>query len=333
MESASMADKIDCPGLYALSRETYHGSPTVEPSLSSSGAVTLVQECPAVFWANSPLNPDFVHEQKLEFDIGSAAHLIVLEPAKWGSQVVEIDADNYKTKAAQETRDAAYAAGKTPLLPKHQRTILAMRDALMRYPFAAEAFSEGTPEESFIWKDTETGIWCRARPDWRRRLRGRQLLVDYKTSTSANPREFAKRAWDMGYFQQHPWYCDGVEAVTGERPEQFWFIVQAKTPPYLVTVNRLSDRAVSWGDILNRHARRMFADCLRTGDWHGYRHPLKPGRETAFEIDLPTYAEYQLEDRQEIGEFSAPAIARTDRPAQIALRRAAAMQAPLGDSE
>ena len=118
-----MADKIDRPGLYALSRETYHGSSTIEPSLSSSGAVTLVQECPAVFWASSPLNPDFVPEQKLEFDIGSAAHLIILEPAKWGSQVVEIDADNYKTKAAQEARDAGYAAGKTPLLPKHRRTI------------------------------------------------------------------------------------------------------------------------------------------------------------------------------------------------------------------
>ena len=121
-----MADKIDRPGLYALSREAYHGSPIVEPSLSSSGAVTLVQECPAVFWTNSPLNPDFVPEQKFEFDIGSAAHLIILEPAQWGSQVVEIDADNYKTKAAQEARDAAYAAGKTPLLPKHRRTILAM---------------------------------------------------------------------------------------------------------------------------------------------------------------------------------------------------------------
>jgi hypothetical protein len=326
-----MAEKIDRPGLYALTREAYHASPTIEPSLSSSGAVTLVQECPAVFWANSPFSPNFMPEQKLEFDIGNAAHLIILEPAKWGSQVVEIDADNYKTKAAQEARDAAYAAGKTPLLPKHRRTILAMREALMRFPFAAEAFTEGTPEESFIWQDLETGIWCRARPDWRRRLRGSQVLVDYKTSTSANPREFAKRAWDMGYFQQHPWYCDGVEAVTGERPEQFWFIVQAKTPPYLVTVNRLSDRAVSWGDILNRHARRVFAQCLRTDDWHGYRHPLKPGRETAFEIDLPTYAEYQLEDRHEIGEFSAPAIARTDRPAQIALRRAAAMQAPLED--
>src|SRR5262249_34501636 len=275
-----MADKIGRPGIYALTREAYHGSPTVEPSLSSSGAVALVQECPAVYWANSPLNPDFMPEQKLEFDIGSAAHLIILEPAQWGSQVVEVDADNYKTRAAQEARDAAYAAGKTPLLPKYQRTILAMREALMRYPFAAEAFSEGTPEESFIWQDAETGIWCRARPDWRRRLRGSQVIVDYKTSTSANPREFAKRAWGMGYFQQHPWYCDGVEAVTGERPEQFWFIVQAKTPPYVVTANRLSERAVFWGGILNRHARRVFGQAHRTRECRGYRHPPQPGRDT-----------------------------------------------------
>lgn len=322
--------KIDKAGVYDLPREFYHGDAAIGPSLSASGAKLLMSTCPAEFWHDSYLNPDFTPTQKAEFDIGSAAHLIMLEPSRWGDQVVEIDADNFRTKAAQEARDSAYSAGKIPLLAKQRGHILAMREVLLRHELAAQAFTEGAAEESFFWKDADTGIWCKARPDWRRSINGRQIVVDYKTSTSASPRDFARRAWDNGYFQQDPWYCDGVEAVIGERPD-FWFIVQQKTPPYLVTVCRLDERARSWGDMLNRQARRMFAVCVATGQWPGYRDPRKPGRDVAFEISLPGYAEFQLEERHEAGEFASPLTANTNSPEQARLRRAAGMQAPAED--
>lgn len=297
-----MTDKIDRPGVYDLPREFYHGDAAVGPSLSASGAKTLVESCPAVFWHESYLNPTREADNKTDFDIGNASHLIMLEPEQWGARVVEIDADDYRKAVAKEARDAAYAAGKTPLLPKHRDKIIAMHDALMKHPVASKAFLGGKCEQSYFCRDTKTGVWLKARPDFM--PDHGTWIVDYKSTGSANPREFKKRAWDNGYAQQAAWYLDVAEAVTGLRPDEFWFVAQETSAPHLVSVCKLDERALSWGAILNRRAIDVFDRCVKANDWPGYRDPLKPDRDAAFVISLPTYAEFQLEERLESGEFS-----------------------------
>lgn len=298
-----MSEKISKPGVYDMPRELYHGDAAIGPSLSASGAKTLVDSCPAVFWHESYLNPDRQAEQKTDFDIGNASHLIMLEPEQWGARVVEIDADSYRTKAAQEARDGAYAAGKTPLLPKHRDKIVAMHKALMRHPIARKAFVDGIAEQSYFCQDAATGIWRKARPDYM--PRHGKWIVDYKSTGSANPRDFKKRAWDNGYPQQADWYLEVVEAVTNVRPDEFWFVAQETEAPHLVSVCKLDERALSWGAVLNRRAIDIFAQCFAANSWPGYRDPQKPDRDAAFVISLPTYAEFQLEERREAGEFAS----------------------------
>ena len=277
---------ICAPGIYRLTAEQYHADPTAPMSLSSTGARTLANDCPAQFMFNRE-NPRTTRV----FDLGRAGHLMVLEPELFDEQVVVVrgqtkkgePSKGYGTADAIEQREAAYAAGKTPLLPEEVDQLRAMRAVVLADPIARLAFRGGRTEQSLFWRDPEFGIWCRTRPDYFPE-HGRRL-VDYKTSTTANPRKFEKQVGDLGYHQQAAHYLDGYEAVTGERPTSFVFIVQSKTAPYLISTCVLDQESIEIGRELNRYARGVMAHCLATGEWPSYR-PDVAGRPRAFVVGL-----------------------------------------------
>ena len=257
------------PGIYDnVTADTYHGQLTDTPSLSSSMARAISEACPAKMWWDSYLNPDREREEKAAFDIGKSAHLMFLEPHLFSAQMVVVDADDFRTKAAQIARDDAYAAGKTPLLPKHVEMLGSMRSLLLSDPVAGAAFEDGKGEQTFVARCPETGVWLKARPDWRPH-HGR-WLVDYKTTTDASPEAVSKAIWEHRYFQQAPWYSMVVALVTGEAPPPVWFIFQEKTAPYLLTVHVIDPIDLLSGDDLNRQAIRTFANCLETQRWPSY---------------------------------------------------------------
>lgn len=299
--------KITAPGVYTMDAETYHADPCVEPSLSSTGARTLASECPAAYWFERT-NPTV----KREFELGRAGHLMVLEPHLFGQCVRVIEADDYRTKAAKDARDEARAAGLTPLLQKEADQVRAMREVLWRDPIAKHAFEGGQPEQAIFWQDAEFGIWRRTRPDY---LPPHQrYLVDYKTSTSANPKDFERAVFDYGYHQQAAWYLDGVEAVTGTKPERFAFVVQSKKAPFLVTTCWLDAEAIEWGRKMNRLAIGIFARCLRTNSWPGFT-PEVGGAAKAFTVTLPHWALRDLAARDEAGLLEPPTLPPMERAA------------------
>lgn len=313
--------KIEKPGVYqGVSNAEYHGQLTPTPSMSSSMGVEILDGCPRTLWENSYLNPDFERAQKREYDLGTAGHLALLEPDEWAERVVVIEADSYRTNAAKEARDKAYAVGKTPLLPPHVAAVMGLRAAVLADPVAGKALIGGKSEQTLVWRDRKTGVFLKCRPDkapddW-------SWLADIKTTTSAHPRALKKKAHDMGWAQQAEWYLDGVEAVTGIRPEHFYFIAVEVSPPHLVTVCRYrprigeKPRGLEWAAMMNRRAIDMFASCVEANDWPPYTRSV-------VELDLPTYAEYQLEERRAEGEFD------TAKPDRAALKAALEFQKPL----
>ena len=114
-------------------------------------------------------------------------------------------------------------------------------------------------------------------------------MVDYKTTRSAAPADFAKSAADYGYHQQEPWYCDGFADVAADSNAAFLFVIQEKHAPYLVNVIELDRDAVELGRRLNRLAIETYARCMESGIWPGY------GNDVA-RIELPQWAAYQQEE-------------------------------------
>ncbi len=252
-------------GIVDMSAELYHQ----HPALSSSGARRLLPpSCPAKF----RYERDHGQPPKAEFDFGKAAHKRVLGV---GEDVVVIDAGDYKTKAAQEARDQAYAEGKVPILPKEDAVIDEMVKALREHPLAAALLDPnrgGKPEQSAFWTCPETGVDCRARFDWLPALdnRGRLIVPDYKTARGADLISIGRSLDDYGYARQAAWYLDGVKVLGLAEAAAFVFVVQEKTAPYLVTVTDIDATSLAAGRFYNTQARKVFAECVETGRWPGY---------------------------------------------------------------
>ena len=288
--------------LRTLSALDYHSM----RALSASGAWLVSEECPAKFLWRSPWNPLWEPEAKSEFDIGVAAHLAVLEPERQAGSIALIDAADYRTTRAREAREAARAQGKVPLLPWQFDIVRAIAGSIRAHPIAGEAFRGGEAEATLIWRDPETGVPCKARPDYLP-VHGR-WMVDLKTAQSANPRTWRDQAYRLGYHARAAWYLHGAETVLGKMPEEYWFVVVEKEAPYLVRVVSFDREALEWGRRVNRTACALFARSLAENDWPGYREPGH-NQDRAFRVSLPTWALYHLQDRDEAGEFGATALA------------------------
>lgn len=255
------------------------------PALSASGVRRLLSpSTPAHYryWADHPQPP------KQAFDLGHVVHKLVLGA---GQEIVVITADDYKTKAAREERDAAYAAGQIPLLFDEYNRAKAMAAGVRANPLANALFhpDRGQPEQSLFWTDPETGAPMRSRLDWLPEVhRGRMVIPDLKTCLSASPHHLRKATFDYGYFIQDPFYRSGVRALGLAEDVGFVFVFVEKDPPHLTVVRQLDPDALTAGQEAIRRATDLYADCLATNTWPGYGDDID-------EISLPPWAAHQLE--------------------------------------
>lgn len=252
-------------------------------ALSSTGARTLVKPGgPAVYaWRQAHPEP-----HKSAYDRGHAAHLYALGI---GPEVVVVDAADWRTKAAKEQREAAYAGGAVPLLVEQHREVVAMANALHAHPLAGPILkAEGAAEQSLFWTDPATDVPCRARIDWRTKLAdGRDVIVDYKTTHSAAPDALPKVMHTYGYHQQGMFYLDGARHHDLADDESlFLMIFQEKAAPYMVSVRYLDPAAARIGHRRNVRAREIWRDCTAAGQWPGYP-------EEALPLSLPAWAEIE----------------------------------------
>ncbi|UYL88352.1 RecE-like exonuclease [Arthrobacter phage EvePickles] len=260
------------PGIYAdITNADYHA----DEALGSTSLKTLATRTPA-HWKWEREHP--VHKDV--YDIGTVTHSLILEHDETGVEVIDV-ADK-RGKAWTEPADAAKAAGKIPLKTSEWEQVKAMRDSVMNHPVAKIAFTNHRAEESVFWKEDD-GLILKCRPDsW---LPG--LLVDLKTTTNANPRDFHKAAFDFGYAQSAAHYIDGVKAATGE-DLPFLFVLVEKSAPYLPSVVELDAEVIEMGRRLNTIGKNIYRECLANDEWPGYP--------TAPPVHFPAWAIRKIEE-------------------------------------
>lgn len=291
---------IDQPGIYAIPAATYHADPVYVPSLSASIAKKLCLESRLHAHHDHPrLNPATVPDEADHFDLGKAAHALLLEG---GGEIVMVDAPDWRTKAARETRDTARAAGKTCLLTKHVADVIAMVEALRGQLDAhadggAAMFTDGEPEQTLVWID-DGDVWCRARVDWIRPASVGELetpiaIDDYKTtSASANPDTWARTMFAAGHDLQAAFYLRGLRKLTGaplDDPASFRFAVQETYPPYAVSVIALNPDAMLLAEKKVLYALEAWRDARDRDAWYGYP------RRTAYATLPPQHEAWWLE--------------------------------------
>lgn len=271
-------------------------------ALSASGAFELSETCPALYWAHSPFNPDRIKRpEKREFDIGTAAHLAVLEPEAYRERVVHLAYDDFRTQESRDIRDRAMAADEIALTRPEIKTVDGIRNAIERRRDVLALFRGGQAEQTIVWGDNPAR---KCRPDYL----FDHTIVDLKTVANAHPKAISRAVARDGWHLRVPWYREGVDAGIGpsplDKPRDYRFVCVEKTEPFLIELYELSPRAIAWGEQLVRRALRLWRECSSLKVWPGYGRPFcAADPPEPMVIDLPTYDEYALGERESEGEF------------------------------
>lgn len=281
----SIAEIVDVPA------SAYHADDLyARPSLSKSAIHELLTRSPAHAWANHPKNPDCTTRiDDKKYDVGTAAHKLFLEGDE--HSIVVIDADSWRTNAAKEERDAAYADGLTPLLMKDwekvRATATAIREGCDRIIIRPALFTDGQPERTLVWE--ENGVVCKARLDW---LRDDKTAIDdlKSTAASAAPEAWPRTAFGIGADLQQAFYVRGARAVLGVEPV-FRFVAVETDPPYSLTAFTMAPSALAVADAKIDHALAVWRECTTTGVWPSYPTRL-------CHIQATAWAEAQWFDRE-----------------------------------
>lgn len=260
-----------------IGEDAYHTDPCPEPSLSSSIAHVLVTRSPLHAWHLHPKLGGGVGRRSAAMDRGSLIHKLLLGR---GARIAVIDADDYRTKAAREERDAARATGKIPVLAHEwdeaRRVAEIIRTRIEGFGFRLD----GESEVCIRWQEPAVGgpVWCRCLLDHVKLAEAH--ILDVKTSRSARPDDAARSVVSYGYDIQRAAY---VRALETARPElagrvKYTLLFVETEPPYAVTPARLDGVLRERGDRLWTRAVHTWATCLRSGEWPAY-------------VDRPVYLE------------------------------------------
>lgn len=299
--------KITKPGIYSkIPLEIYHSQQLFDgPSVSSSGLRKLFYESPAHFYDAWSGNPDRAEpEDKAHFVLGRAVHHLVLgepffaklfcsQPPQYAdAKTGELKTWNYTAKVCKEWREMRLKEGRIPLTPTQIEQIKGMAISLSKHPLVKAGILRGSIERSIFFRDKDTGIWVKVRPD---AIPGdSEDFADLKTIGRPVVWENCVREiGDRGYHMQGALIRQAAREVLGIKRPTFTDVLVESKRPHCVRVVSIKDGSLDLGEKQNRWALDLMARCLKDKKWPG------PGgeQEDAGHIELSERASTLIEDR------------------------------------
>lgn len=284
--------KITEPGIYrGVLDADYREDPCPIPSLTQSLCKIINERSPKHAWtACASLNNDWLPDDDPKFDVGNAAHKLVLGR---GKDFEIIDADDWRTKAAKDTRIDAAKAGKIGILSYQFERASTMAQATFRQIGKHEdsdAFTNGAAEVMICWQ--EGGIWFRSLIDW---LHDDQRTVDDFKSTgmSVAPHVLGIRAEAGGWDIQAAFIERGLDVLdpAGAGRRLFRFVAQETEEPHALNVMHMDERWLTMGRKKVQHAIDRWSYSIKSGIWSSY-----PAR--SITPDYPGFKEKQWLERE-----------------------------------
>jgi hypothetical protein len=259
--------------------EMYHSDLT---RIGKSG-LDLINKCPALYWAKY-LDPNREREKKTKaLELGSAAHLLLLEPEKFPNEYVILPSFAGTGSRSRKDDFLLENEGKNLLTIEEYNQIRRMRDSVMKHPIVSSLLENGVAEQRIDWIDPFTGALCKAKPDWFDQ--NQRFIVDLKTTEDASEHGFGKSAFNYRYHVQAPFYFDGA-VQNGMNPQGFVFVAVEKKPPFLVNVFVVDHEVMQHGRAEYHRDLETYLECVRTDLWPGYGDEAKTLR-------LPSWATKQ----------------------------------------
>ncbi|MGX5719881.1 PD-(D/E)XK nuclease-like domain-containing protein [Shinella zoogloeoides] len=292
-------------GVYSgISLDDYHGKRDLldGPSISKSALKHLIPAMggsPKAFWGRWQFNPDHIEQDTSKaLDFGKAAHCLLL-----GDEVFE-ERFALRPKKAPDGREWHHAnascikwvadqKGKTIITLDQYERIRRIHADAKDYPIIKAGLLNGRIERSMLWKDPETGIWLRARPDALPNADG--VYADLKTSGKFDEDFLERQIFDAGYYLQAAitrMVCRGLGL-----PFETFVLLYVLNDDVPDTAHVEIDQFdIDRGERVVRWCLKTIRRCLDTGEWPGAR-PFNDGERR---IQMKVWAKDRLENFLEI---------------------------------
>lgn len=242
-----------------LDEQTYRS----HPGLNYSAAKSLLRS-PKHFQA--ALNRKF--EPSREMLIGTAVHEAVLEGESPSYIVRPADLD-LRTKEGKEWK--AKNAGKEIMSPDEDS---AVRNAIKAVRESADAqyLLKLCQQREVGIVQTYKSVEIKGRLDaYGSDEAGKVIILDLKTSSSADPEEFGRKIFNLKYAAQCAWYRAilALELGLDYAPNWMWIICETQEP-YDVAIYQPSDEMIEIGNAQMEHCIETYRSCKNSNKWPGY---------------------------------------------------------------
>jgi len=239
-----------------LSSAEYHA----HPAMSNTRLSMFAKDPNLLVWMdNCPVDT----EKLKTFDFGKAMHAILLEPDILKSDFVMMPELNLRTNDGKKERAEFIAAneGKSILTFDEHKKLNLMYESVMAHPAARKIIeADGICEGSFFFKDEDSGVNCRVRPD--------KVLDNYAADIKTTPDlgKFKFSVDDYRYFVQDPFYLDGIRSCDFEVDHMKFIAIQSmiEIGRYPCMVVTLDQEIVEYGRATYKRELQEYAEFIES---------------------------------------------------------------------
>ena len=294
---------ISKPGWYSdIPIERYHApNMCAGPSVSSSNLRTCWSQSAAHMYDAWAENPDAEQDAPTRSQIiGAAAHHLLLGEDKFDTKFVARPETYNDTKtgiekawnnnahACQDWNDKQAKTGRVVVTVKELQSIVAMSESLALEPLVQEGLLRGDVETSGFFKDKQTNLWVKVRPDVI--PRSGSDFVDLKTASEVTSVALMSALRSYGYHQQGALIWEACE-VLGQPFTSFMLVFVETKRPFCARTSPLTDEDLALGRRQNEAMRRKIRRCMDADHWPG------PGDGDTRPLPLPNDERTRINER------------------------------------
>lgn len=252
------------------------------PMLHQSIATVLINKSPLHAYHRK-----FVEREGPETDatnLGDLCHALMLG----GKEIVAVEANDWRTNAAKEQREAIKADRKIAVLAHKLREAEGIAATLTAGLEKRGIILNGVSEQTAIWQ-SPTGVWCAGRLDHLWLNKKTAQILDFKFVADASKRKCESSMIQYGYDIQHAAYVQAIGTIhpelAGRVTMRFVFI--ETEPPYAMRLMPLAGSMRTSGEYRWGKAVDLWRNLL---DEYGTEHPWPAYYDDGEPAECPAWA-------------------------------------------
>lgn len=214
--------------------------------------------------------------------MGTAIHARLLEPELYAQEYVVAPVADKRVKDYKEFE--INNANKRIITPDQMAAIEGVAHSVGLHTSATTLLRAGLVEHSIIWRDEETGIWQKIRPDCLCVDFDTGICLDVKKTLDASPDAFVRACVNYDYDLQAAIYLEGLRQ-TFKRDFDFVFLAVEEAAPHGCALYGAPSEMLERGERRYRHAMNLLKSCRESNEWSSYQ----PAGDYAI-LDWPRWA-------------------------------------------